>query len=732
MKSLNSRKHLLAAMLLRTILLFALSDFFFCSAQAAELDPSPLTLTFCCSETNDLYQALVKGGAQYSRFDQAADAFEHAQPNSAVLILADHYPNETTRLEPDELTLAQSKQLHLYLEYPGPMTGLEVATPRNTVWERGIVSSDAFGPTLPKLRLLAIHDCHFTPLTATNAWIMVGRVAGYDTAVYGLPKEVFPILAEFPDKRLLVATTKLSGFVTGRYAPYGNWETVWQTILAKLDPQTNTHKMVWSPTVVPAFGPTEKLPRHLEKQAFDSYANWIPASRLLVTPERKAIVEKTLSAGGETIETPGPESHPGDGSLGILEGYASGIRYDGNQLQRLPLRADCNTDTAMVLALDYSLNGNKNSRNTASNLLDYVYFNSGMCGGVRADPKSGAFGLIGWGAIAPAWLVANYGDDNANAMLSTMAASSCLKNDHWDEMLMRALLANLRTTGKLGFRGDRIDIPALEQQGWKPFHDSTTINYSPHFEAFLWACNLWAYRQTGFAPFLNKATNAISMTMKAYPDGWRWQDNIERAHMLLCLSWLVRVQDTPLHRSWLKMVATDLLVHQRPSGSIHEWLSGKGGDHDRIPQSNEAYGTAETPLIQQNGDPASDQLYTTGYALLGLHEAVGATGDKDLKKAEDKLAEFLCRIQIRSARNPYVNGTWFRAFDDQRWDFWASSADAGWGAWSIEAGWGQTWTAATLGLRQKKTTFWELTSSSRIKTRLQKVKAEMSMRDEDF
>src|SRR5207245_2282568 len=94
MTSLTRRKHLLAAMLLRTILLFALSDFFFCSAHAAELDPSPLTLTFCCSETNDLYLALLKGGTQYPRFDQAADAFEHAQPSSAVLILADHYPNE--------------------------------------------------------------------------------------------------------------------------------------------------------------------------------------------------------------------------------------------------------------------------------------------------------------------------------------------------------------------------------------------------------------------------------------------------------------------------------------------------------------------------------------------------------------------------------------------------------------------------------------------------------------
>ena len=41
--------------------------------------------------------------------------------------------------------------------------------------------------------------------------------------------------------------------------------------------------------------------------------------------------------------------HEGDGSLGILEGYASGIRWDGTQLRRLPLRSDCNAESAMVL-----------------------------------------------------------------------------------------------------------------------------------------------------------------------------------------------------------------------------------------------------------------------------------------------------------------------------------------------------------------------------------------------
>ena len=57
------------------------------------------------------------------------------------------------------------------------------------------------------------------------------------------------------------------------------------------------------------------------------------------------------------------------------------------------------------------------------------------------------------------------------------------------------------------------------------------------------------------------------------------------------------------------------------------------------PKSNEAYGKDEAPLIQQNGDPLADLLYTTNFAFLGLHEAAAATGDAFYADAEDKLGE---------------------------------------------------------------------------------------------
>ncbi len=704
---------------------FALAFLFLPNLFAATEQSSRAALNFCCSPQNDLYRALAK--THSPRFDTPARAVQNAAPGSAVLLFADEYPAHTLTVDPELFDQAREKDLRVFVEFPTAIPGVAFGPVRGTAWERIVVSSDMFEPELPSLCILAANDCHFLPVTnAFPTHLVVARVAGYGNAIYGLPKSnTFPILFEAPGKNLFVATTKLSGFVTGRFAPTRDWKIIWERILARLAPGKTFH-LEFQPVVEAAFSPHARLPRDYERQAFNEAAKWFTNSRLLVNPIEKDKLYQALAPNGESTTPPDLDSSIGDGSLGILEGYASGILWDGTQPRRLPLRADCNAESAMVLALDRHVNSSPRSALIASNLLDFVYFNSGMCRGVRDDLNHPAYGLIGWGDIAPAWLVANYGDDNARTILATVLAGAALKDDRWDKHVMRALLANLRTAGKLGFRGDRIDIPALEKNGWKAYCNGEPVSYSPHFEAYLWACYLWAYHQTGFQPFLDRARTAIGMTMKAYPDQWRWQDNLERAHMLLCLAWLLRVEDTPQHRQWLTQVTDDLLKYQQPSGGIHERLAHvHGGTHYQVPKSNEEYGTAETPLLQQDGDPVTDQLYTGGFALLGLHEAVGATHDEKLKHAEDKLAEYLCRIQTRSTKLPYLNGTWFRAFDDQRWEAWASSADAGWGAWSLESGWAQAWTAATLALREQKTTFWEFTSHSKVRDQFDSLKAQL-------
>jgi hypothetical protein len=392
------------------------------------------------------------------------------------------------------------------------------------------------------------------------------------------------------------------------------------------------------------------------------------------------------------------------------------ILPDGNQMQSVVRRSDCIAESAMGLAFSSVVFGQSSQKDIARNLLNYLYFDSPARKQERGDPAHGAYGLIAWGISTPAWYTANYGNDNARVMLSTLAASALMGEDRWDEGVMMALLGNLRTTGSVGFRGDRIDLPALTEQGWRPFFEREHINYLPHMEAYLWASYLWAYQQTGIDLFYQRAENAIRMTMAVYPDSLKWMNGLaqEKARMLLPLSWLVRVDDTPEHRQWLDRAVAEVLALQDASGAIREEIGDSALGRYPPPASNEAYGGNEASLIQQNGDPVSDLLYTTNFAFLGLHEAAAATGDVRIREAEDRLAEFLVRIQVRSEAHLALDGGWFRAFDFERWEAWGSNADAGWGAWAIESGWTQGWITSVLAMRHLQTSLWDLTAESRI------------------
>jgi len=689
----------------------------------------PSNLTFCCRVDNDLFASVQAAGVASPRFDKPADAVERASSASAVLILADGYPERLTEVEPALFDKAARKNLTLYVEYPAAVPGLDLKAPRAAVWERVVVTSDGPGSLLPKMRILGLHDCRYVPVSAADPMLVLARVAGFDTAVFGLPQERFPILFEIPERKLIIAASKLSGFVSGRYAPVAEWRSLWQNLLARLDPALKGLPLEFTPTVRPSYGRDEPLPEDIERITLRRAAEWCFKSRLLIHSSREADIHRMLAEGKEETPLPAADLPMGDGTCGILEGYGSAIQHDGSQRQRLPIRSDCNAETAMCLAVDWALNHHPQSRKTAENLLNYVFFASELCGGVRRNPRHPAYGLVAWGAVAPAWRIANYGDDDARVIQSAVLAAACLKSDRWDVPITRALLANLRTTGRLGFRGNRIDVPQLEKLGWKHFHEAEMINYAPHYEAALWACYLWAYARTGEREFLDKAKSAIRMTMQAYPHKWLWRNDLERARMMLTLAWLVRVEDTAEHRGWLQRIAGDLLEHQDACGAIPAMLGVKGSGHFLAPTSNAEYGTREVPLIQENGNPVSDQLYTTGFALLALHESSAATGEPMYRQSEDKLAEFLCRIQIRSERLPYLDGGWFRAFDFGRWDYWASSGDIGWGAWCIEAGWGQAWATAALGLRLRKTSMWDLTSEINIARHIASVRAQMAYND---
>ena len=681
-------------------------------------------ITFSCAADNDLYRAMTTGDASYKRYDSAAEAVKQAPRGSGVLILANGYPEEQTAIAPAVYDAAREKQLRLYVEYPSFVPGFELQGPRKPHWERTVVASDAFGPKLKKMRILAIHGCHFLETQAKRLHLVSARVAGYDKAVYGLPDQTFPILFEHPRDNILVATTGLSQFVTARYAPSEAWGNVWEMILDWAAPGAELADLKWTPTVRPTYARDAKLPLNAERQALQRGIGWFEG--FLVDKSWAELLPRMKKVEYGFIDPEGRKERPiGDGRYGILEGHISKVYADGSQPMRWLLRADCNAESAMAFALSAKLNSDAQHRQIATNLFDFVYFRSEL---FCEDPDSDAYGLLGWftqAEAAPYGLNSFWGNDGSKAIIGTIVGASALESDRWDERMLASILGNFRTTGPLGFRdGQPIHRDNLRKHGWRYYAQRRTIAPWPQREAWAWACYLWLYDKTKYEPLLEQSRKALRLTMERYPNGWNYSLNeaqMERSRILLPLAWLVRVDDTPEHRRWLHRIVDDMLEHQDSSGAIQEQV--RRATHS----SNATYGTGEVSIIHDNDDPCADVFYSMPPAFVGLVEAAAATGDEKFARAADKVAEFLVRVQVHSKTHPRLDGGWFRAFDFKRWDYWGGDGDSGWGAWSSETGWVQSHVVAAMAARQSGRSLWELTADSKIATHFEKYRKQMQI-----
>lgn len=649
---------------------------------------------------NDLLRVASACGIDLTRCNSPSDAIEACPDGGAVLCLADDYPAPGVAISAQHLQQAVARNLKLYLEYPAQVDGLtDIGAPQSTQWERAVVASDFFGPELAPMRILALHGCWYLPMASdpvvsepSVSHLAVARVAGYHEAVYGLPSEAASLLFEHSEN-VLVATTKLSQFVTGRYGPTPAWATIWHRILSWLQPQADLNELTWAPAVQLTADRDAVLPADAEMDAMGRSVSWFRDQALYSIDWKK----------------------------GVAEGFEAGIDHRGRQLKRAWPRGDCIGESAMLFAWDWAVKGDPSSRQRAGELLDYVLSAPDF---YHDEPTDPAYGLTNWFERGGVF----YGDDNARVLMPALTVAGLVDDERWDERILRSILANLRTTGALGFRRPRINLEHLhEQGGWAFFQEEEHIHYAPHYQAYLWATFLWAHALTGDEELLRKPREAIRRTMAVYPEGWRWTNGIaqEKARMLLPLSFLVRVDDTPEHRGWLRQMCDEIIGLMDPCGAIGEQLGDLTQGSYGPPASNEAYGTSEATLIQQNGDAACDLLYTTNFAFVGLHEAAAVLKAADVTAAVDRLAGFLCRIQVRSQAQPYLDGAWMRSFDFDLWEYWGSSADLGWGAWSVESGWTNTWIASVLAMRRTGRTLFDLSLRERLSERWPSLREEM-------
>ena len=688
---------------------------FFCVSVASY--SQKITLNFCGSPDNDLYVILKKESIQLIRFDTPEAAVENASEGSGVLIVSDTYPASPPNIKPEVFEKAKRKRLRLYIEYHTfPALSNTTDSIFKSTLERGVITSNVFGDALKPMSIVSINDCHLISVDEKNPLMVLGKVAGFDKAEYGINDiKTYPLL--FQKDNMLVATTKLSDFATGRYGPEQSWKQVWNYIISWVTGNNNFHFNHWLSYVDPMYTKNAKLPENAVRTSIAKGAEWFYKAHLFIAPSWKELWLKYQGNGLSPVGPPVSQQLPnGDGSLGILEGHVSSINYDGTQQYRYWVRADVQGEVAYALAAAGNLLHKDEYYKVAKNLANFIFYHSNLREGNKNDKNSPAYGLIGWSVTHPGVF---YGDDNARCILGLIGASAYMNTSEWDTKILEAILANFRTTGKEGFRGPRLSEEDILKQGWKHFENRDIINPHPHYESWMWACYLWLYNKTGYKPLLQKAKEAIRLTMEAYPDKWKWTNGIqqERARMILPLAWLVRIENTAEHRRWLDEVVEKLLANQMECGAIREELGGAGGQYGRT-ASNKAYGLREAPLIFENGDPVADMLYTSNFAFFSLNEAAHATGNKKYKIAVDKLSDFLTRIQVKSNRHKDLDGGWFRAFDYNRWDYWASNADVGWGAWSTLTGWIQSWIVSTQLLVERDNSYWELTKKSMINKRM--------------
>lgn len=539
---------------------------------AAEEEKPTLNISVVTtSSSNDLVKTLnenYNGVSVYPTLDGAlSDAVNLG--TAGIMVLADNYPT-VTAITDEQAAAVNSLGVKLYVEYPANnetlgITGYEGTGVMN--YDRAIVyDADALGMEL--YSLLYVHGAQYVKKTdISDAWLVNATVVGYDTVEFydeetGELTDCTPYSMLEPNDagNVLIASTKLSQFISARYAPYARWQSLWLSILSWVA-GTEVTSIEWTPSVNANYGPEEELADDAYSEAVRLNTEWFLNSTIM------------------------PNS---DGTEGIYECFSSGKNFNiyGDQYRGKNLRSDCNAESLGAIALAGALLGNDEYKQVAANVMNWFLNESDLANAERADEDNDRYGLLSWHSGA---MDTYYGDDNAKAILGLMLGAAALETDEYDERILEAILANFRTSSIYGFRLDSIKGTDLEANGWQYYYNSTTKSYRSHFQSLLWACFLWAYDRTGYEPLLTRTKTAIDLMMDAYDNAmagdednyteWYWTNGMqqERAKMILPLAWLVRLEPTEEHIGWLDLMISDLMQYQdEATGAIRE-VKGENG-----------------------------------------------------------------------------------------------------------------------------------------------------------
>ena len=368
--------------------------------------------------------------------------------------------------------------------------------------------------------------------------VSLAKVAGVYNATFGVPKSIQqPLLFEYslskgdfgahhtngsarslsregdyteealpppPPLSVLVATTKLSNMITGRFGPKKAWHSLWTFLLhTRLGLPATVSVPEWDFEVAPTFPHPAKLPvlpAGAAATAVRASATWL-------------MVGSDLLSNGGDPHTHGATTccvHSGSGSsnmcayhpcsnaevcpLGvgrqlpssvsnltcIQEGWSSILHWNGSQHRMATfVRTDGNAETSMGLAfasavLPHSTRARGEAEawlSTSTQMQDYLWrwSDSQSTDGTPAtDP---AYGIVWWNQQHPGpyahWAEVDYGDNAANVLIGGAATRALANTSSWDLQLLRCMMAEARTTGRYGFRPAALSAGHIRSKGWK-------------------------------------------------------------------------------------------------------------------------------------------------------------------------------------------------------------------------------------------------------------------------
>lgn len=292
-------------------------------------------------------------------------------------------------------------------------------------------------------------------------------------------------------------------------------------------------------------------------------------------------------------------------------------------------RPDCNFQTAWLFDRAADIPGCHELRQTAFNIIEYLYSRSGMLN--KSYPQLPA--------AAWEWSTNNlenqfYFDDNGwNCLIALMLADLYPELDGKYMLKQNALIL-------AGTLADGLDDQFFRQSGVRRLWGKPEL---PHWGSLACMAIAGAFNRSPVEKWRDIVTKYHEYMLKNHAAF----NTSEQAYMLLGASLCAKVFNLPVILAVVEKSAKVLLDKMdMQTGNI----------------ASEHYET-------RNGPELADTVYTINWSLMAFHLAYSLTGSKSYKMAQDRQIELFVKIQDKTD-SPHYNGCWRGLYDfaSQSWN----------------------------------------------------------------